>query len=92
MSGQQGVVHYLNLPVPLRMIGAGARLGNARQFLQFTVNMGWESKSWYKIIVDLIKGWVGLCKSCEVIYYQQNVLKSLLTFLQMEEVYGHHLK
>ena len=77
------------------MVGAGARLGNARQFLQLkgetilkfsrltTVNMGWESKSWYKIVVDLITGYIGLCKSCEVIYYQQNVLKSLLTFLQM---------
>lgn len=30
--------------------------------------------------------------SCEVIYYQQNVVKSSLTFLQMGKVYGHHLK
>ena len=61
---------------------------------------GWKSKSWYKIIGNLfshrscclVSGWVGLCKPCEVIYYQQNVLKSPLAFLQVEKVYGHHLK
>ena len=49
------------------MVGAGERLGNARQFMQLTeevvlkfsplvtVYTGWESKPWYKIIVNLVK-------------------------------------
>ena len=91
------------------MVGASARLGNARQLteeiaLKFsplvTVYTGWKSKPWYKIIVNLfshrscclVSGWVCLCKPCEVTYYQQNVLRSALAFLQMEKVYGHHLK
>ena len=65
-----------------------------------TVDTGWKSKSWYKVIVNLfshsscclVSSWVGLSKSCEVIYYQQNILKSPLAFLQMEKVYRHHLK
>ena len=65
-----------------------------------TVYTGWESKPWYKIIVNLfshhscypVSGWVSLYKPCELIYYEQNVLKSPLAFLQMENVHGHHLK
>ena len=106
------MVHPLNLPIPLRVVGTCARLGNARQFVQLTEEIvlkfpslvtmytGWKSKSWYKIIENLfrhrscclVSGWVGLCKPCEVIYYQQNVLKSPLAFLQVEKVYRHHLK
>ena len=64
-----------------------------------TAYTGWKSKLWSKIIVNLFShcscylflGWVGLCKPSEV-NYQQNVLKSLLAFLQREEVYGHHHK
>ena len=64
-----------------------------------TAYTGWKSKLWYKIIVNLfnhrscclVSGWVGLWKPCEV-NYQQNVLKSLFAFLQMEEVYRHHHK
>ena len=40
----------------------------------------------------LVLGWIGLCKPCEVIYYQQNVPTSPLAFLQMEKVHGDHLK
>ena len=89
-----------NLPIPLWVEGAGARLGNARQFMQLTeevvlkfsplvtVYTGWESKPWYKIIVNLfshrsccpVSGWVSLCKPCELIYYEQNVLKSRWLF------------
>ena len=61
---------------------------------------GWKSKPFYKIIVNLfshrscclVSGWVRLCKPCEVINYQQNVFKSPSVFLQMEKVYGPHLK
>lgn len=53
------------------------------------VYTGWASKLWYKIIVNLfshrscclVLGWIGLCKPCEVIYYQHfQVLSFSLKF------------